>query len=101
MTLLNLKEEHVNLNDGYFEMLLIKVPTDIFELNDLISALALQNYYNSKAITFVNAKNFKITTDANLSWTLDGEYQEGSEEIHIENLKSAIETVVIKDGARI
>jgi len=99
--LLSLKEEHVDLNDGLFEMLLIKAPTNIFELNDLISALALQNYYNSNAITFVNAKHFDITTDKNLSWTLDGEYQKGDENIHIENIKSAIRTIVIKDGARI
>ena len=41
-------------------------------------------------LTFVNASEFLIHANAETSWTLDGEYQEGCEEIKVENLHHAI-----------
>lgn len=103
--IVSLSEDHVDLNDGLFEMILVKAPSNLIELNELaaelVSAIALQNYHNCKSIEFVNAKKFDIYTDGNLSWTLDGEYQEGSEKIHIENLESAIKVRMIENGARV
>ena len=46
--------------------------------------------YESDMLTFVNASEFLIHANAETSWTLDGEYQEGCEEIKVENLHHAI-----------
>ena len=91
--ILTLKEEYVDMRDGLFELLLIKAPRDLLELTEIVHMLTTQNY-ESNMLTFVNAKSFKIHADKEVSWTLDGEYQEGSEEIRVENLHQAIEIVM-------
>lgn len=91
--LLTLKKEYVDLNDGMFEMLLIKAPRDLLELAEIIHMLTTQNY-ESNMLTFVSARKFLISTSPDVSWTLDGEYQEGSEEILVENLHSAVSIVM-------
>ena len=94
--LLTLKREYVDLSDGMFELLLIKTPKDPLELAELAHMLSIQDFYNSNMITFINASEFHIRTDRNVSWTLDGEYQEGAEEICIRNLAGIIDMVLPK-----
>ena len=45
-------------------------------------------------LTFVNAKEFRIHASRETSWTLDGEYQEGCEEILVENKHHAINLMI-------
>ena len=85
------------MNDGLFELLLIKSPKNIIELTKIVNALTTQNY-ESDMLTFINAREFKIRASSDVPWSLDGEYQQGSEEIHIENLHNAIEIFVGKNG---
>ena len=87
--ILTLKPELVDMSDGLFEMLLIKAPRDLIELAEIVHMLTTQNY-ESDMLTFVNASEFLIHASAETSWTLDGEYQEGCEEIKVENLHHAI-----------
>lgn len=92
--LLTIKREYVDLSDGMFELLLIKTPKDPLELAELVHMLTLQNFYDTNMITFVNAREFRIRAPKDVSWTLDGEYQEGSEEILIKNMKGAIDMIL-------
>ncbi len=87
--ILTLKPELVDMSDGMFELLLIKAPQDLIELAEIVRMLTTQNY-ESDMLTFVNASEFLIHANAETSWTLDGEYQEGCEEIKVENLHHAI-----------
>lgn len=82
--ILTLSDELVDMNDGMFEVLLIKSPANILELNQILLALTKQNY-QSPMISFFNSKEVEITADPSMPWTLDGEYQEGSEAITIKN----------------
>ena len=91
--ILTLKKEYVDMNDGLFELLLIKAPKDLLELTEIAHVLATKNF-ESDMVTFINAGDFKIKTDKDVSWTLDGEYQEGCEEIEVENLHSAIDILI-------
>jgi YegS/Rv2252/BmrU family lipid kinase len=91
--ILTLKKEYVDMNDGMFELLLIKSPRDLLELAEIIHMLTTQNY-ESNMLTFISASKFRITGSQDVSWTLDGEFQQGSEEILVENLHSAIEIVM-------
>ena len=50
--------------------------------------------YNTDKIEFINAKEFKITTDGETPWSLDGEYQEPAKEIEIKNLHEAVELMI-------
>lgn len=92
--LLTIRREYVDLSDGMFELLLIKTPKDPLELAELVHMLSIQNFYDTNMITFVNAKEFHIHASSDVSWTLDGEYQEGAEEICIRNLEGAIDMVL-------
>lgn len=94
--ILTLKKEYVDMNDGLFELLLIKSPKDLLELTEIVHMLTTQNY-ESGMMTFINAKSFKIQADKNIPWTLDGEYQEGCEEIIIENLHGAVDIIMRGD----
>ena len=98
--LLTLSEKIVDMCDGKFEVLLIKNPTNVFELNQIITALATENFANSPMITFFSTGSLEITARAGMSWTLDGEYQEGCESIKIQNLHSAI-NVVLDDEMKV
>ena len=98
--ILTLSEKIVDLSDGKFEVLLIKAPKNIIELNQIATALATQNFSNSSAINFFSAGNMEITANPDMSWTLDGEYQEGCENIKVQNLHSVIK-VLVDDDTRV
>ena len=98
--LLTLSEKVVDMTDGKFEVLLIKNPSNVIELNQIITALATQNFTNSPMITFFSTDSVEITANPEMSWTLDGEYQEGCERIKIQNLHGVIR-VVLDDETKV
>ncbi len=98
--LLTLSEKIVDMADGKFEVLLIKKPTNVIELNQMISALATQNFTNSPMITFFTTSSLEITANPEMSWTLDGEYQSGAGNIRIQNLHGVI-TVLLDEEKRV
>ena len=83
----------VDMNDGLMEVFLVKMPKDIIELNSIITKL-LSNELNSKEMVFFSAKNIHVEIEEGTHWTLDGEYEEGANEIDIETLRSAISVIV-------
>lgn len=93
--IITLKPEYVDMSDGLFELLLVKSPKNIIEITKIVNALTMQNY-ETDMLTFINAKKFNIRASSGIPWSLDGEYQEGSEEIYVENLHNAIEIFINK-----
>ena len=91
--ILTINPEYVDMNDGLFEMLLVKAPKNILDLPEIIHMLTTQDY-NTSTLEFIKAKEFKITTDGETPWSLDGEYQEPCEEIVIETLHNAVEIMM-------
>lgn len=86
--ILTLKSDVVDMNDGLLEILLIKAPKNIIELNECIAALTTQNY-NSRMLEFRSTSEVKIHCEADVEWALDGEYEKGSREIIIKNIPDA------------
>lgn len=67
------KYDDIKLNDGYFELLLVR------GLKRNIDALGILNKvihkdYSGDNIIFTKTKSVKITCDKNVPWTLDGEF---------------------------
>lgn len=87
--ILTISPKIVDLNDGKFEVLLVRMPSSPADLNEAIRALTMQDY-SSYMIDFFSAETIDITASPNMDWTLDGEWQKGAETIRIENLHSAI-----------
>ena len=48
-------------------------------------------------LTFINANTFKIHANDKMDWSLDGEYQEGCQDIVIENLHHAVDVIINKN----
>ena len=63
----------VQLDDGLFEVLIIKMPANLIEMNHIISSLMFQKPDECPYIYFRRAKSVKVTAEKPLSWTLDGE----------------------------
>ncbi|MBQ7087833.1 MAG: hypothetical protein IJM96_10210, partial [Clostridia bacterium] len=88
--ILSFSEDVVDMTDGKFELLLVRMPKDITELRDCIRALNKKTY-DSKLITFLSTDNVKITAPKDMDWTLDGEKAVGREKIHVQCLHHAIQ----------
>lgn len=91
--ILTLDEKVVDMNDGLFEVLLIKSPKNLAELNDCIVALTTQNY-NNKMLCFKSCSTVEIKLPKKAEWSLDGEYEKGSKSVKITNLHNAINLIV-------
>ena len=89
----------VALNDGMFEVMLIRNPATISDLNDIIDGI-LKKDLNRKNIDFLHAKQVEIFGANGVSFTLDGEKAEGTDYIKAENLHSAVNFIVPEQTAR-
>ncbi|MBR4195002.1 MAG: YegS/Rv2252/BmrU family lipid kinase [Oscillospiraceae bacterium] len=91
--ILTLDPDIVDMNDGLFELLLVKYPENMVQLAEVIRALTSQKY-DSPSIVFRPARRVTVEADPGMDWTLDGEFAQGSERIEIENLHSAVNIVI-------
>ena len=86
-------ESAVKLNDGRFEVLLIRNPDNILKLQPIIDGI-LKRDFDREGIEFFTTESITVTGGDGLSWTLDGEYAEGKDEIVVSNMHNAIELIV-------
>ena len=87
--ILTLDPRQVDMGDGLFEILLVRAARNLEEIGECIRAVQSQKY-NCEMITFRSARNIKIFANPNMPWTLDGEKEEGHQEVTVENLHHAI-----------
>ena len=85
---ISLNPRYVDLHDGKFEVILVRMPRDLVEVGACVQALQTHEY-NYEPITFRSVSSVTIRQAADVDWTLDGERAEGTEEIRIENLNRA------------
>lgn len=90
--ILTLSSQQVDMRDGKFELLLVRVPKDALELHESIMALRSQKY-DCSMITFRSAPSMTIYPDPDMPWTLDGERADGAPQIRIQNLHHAIRLI--------
>ena len=87
--ILTLDPRQVDMGDGLFEILLVRAARNLEEIGECIRAVQSQKY-NCEMITFRSARNVKIFANPDMPWTLDGEKEEGHQEVTVENLHHAI-----------
>ena len=90
--ILTLAPDRVDMTDGEFELLLIRMPHSLAELSKCVMGL-LQQKYDSPLITFLSATSVEVTAPEGMPWTLDGEREEGRKTVHVENLKHAVRVI--------
>jgi len=91
--ILTLDPKQVDMGDGMFEVLLLRAPRNLQEISACIQAVQSQRYNDCAMITFCPANRVKVYADPNMPWTLDGEKDEGREEVIVENLHHAIRLI--------
>lgn len=87
--ILKLPAEEVDMNDGQMEVFMIRMPRDPIALND-IAINMLNGSLKSDQIEFFSARTIDVEVNPGTHWTLDGEYEEGSDKCHITTMESAI-----------
>lgn len=87
--LVKLDKNSVTVNDGLFEILLIKNPKNFFELTDTVGQLINKKYNRSKII-FEHTKKMTLISDSPLEWTLDGEYAGATQRAEISVHQNAL-----------
>lgn len=80
------KYDDIKLNDGYFELLLVRGLKSNLDAFGIINKVISKDYSGNNII-FTRTKNVKITCDKKVAWTLDGEFggEHGDVEIEVMN----------------
>ena len=90
--LVKLDKKHVKVNDGLFELLLIRTPKGFVALADTVRQV-LSKKYNFDRIIFSHTDKITLTAEKPLDWTLDGEYAGSAANIDIKVLPSAVDFI--------
>lgn len=85
----NVTGRDVELNDGLFEVTLVKRPQNPIELNEIAAAFVTQKM-DSKNITHFKTSWLKVESDEELKWTLDGEYGGAFNRVLVKNENKAL-----------
>ena len=93
--ILKLNAERVALNDGLFEVILVRRPLTAMQLSSIIHGVTTMDLPN-EMIHFFTAREILVRSDVPVEWTLDGEHAEGGSEVMMRNLHSAVRIMLPK-----
>lgn len=89
----NVFKGKVDLNDGLFEVTLIKVPRNPVELNSILASLAVADIDTQYMYNFKSGK-LTFESEEEVAWTLDGEYGGKHTKVELLNDKGAMDILV-------
>lgn len=84
--------EDVKFDDGIFECLLIKTPTNPIELQAIINSLLISEL-NEKYMYCFKTEKIEIISQEEIPWVMDGEFGGEHKEVVIENHQKAIQII--------
>lgn len=82
--------KNIKLDDGVFEVTLIKIPRNPMELNEITMSL-MHREIESAAIHCFKTSKLSVESPEPIAWTLDGEYGGTHRHVSIENHCKAVE----------
>ena len=91
--ILQLDTQLVALNDGRFEVTMVRNPMNPAQLSSIIVGLTTQSVPNDM-IHFFSAKKISIECAEPVEWTLDGEREAATGDVTMENRHSAIRIMI-------
>ena len=89
----NITGRNVALNDGLFEVTLIKRPNNPIELNSILTALVSERVDTAYMYCFKTG-SLTIESDEEIAWTLDGEYGGNHTKVELSNKQQAVDIIV-------
>lgn len=87
------KRKGVKIDDGKFEVLLIRKPKKIIDWINT-AFLLLAKKHKNKYFYYTQTKEIKFKSNQGLNWTLDGEYGGRNKEVKIKTNNKAINFVI-------
>lgn len=96
--ILVLDAQLVALNDGKFEVTLVRNPRNPAELSTILYGMTTMDIPN-EMVHFFSAPMLKIHCDPPVTWTLDGERGPETVEVTLKNLPGAVR-IVIPEGSQ-
>lgn len=85
--------KNVSLDDGLFEVTLIRKPSNLIELSVVVAALVNQDINTDYMHCFKTA-DIIFESREEVAWTLDGEFGGNQKEVHIKNCAGAMDIIV-------
>lgn len=85
-------EAAVRLNDGLFEVMLIRNPENILKFQSVVDGILRQDLTRD-GIEFFHTKEITVIGGDDIAWTLDGEYCAGSNKVTVKNIPSALHLI--------
>lgn len=89
----NVTGRHVKLDDGVFEVTLIKKPKTVVELNQIMVALSGKKI-DAECMYCFKTRSITFESHESIPWTLDGEYGGSHFKVEIQNEKQALDILV-------
>ena len=88
------KKQDIKLNDGKFEVLLIRKPK--FSISSILTIIKLFVFgnLNDKNIYCYKADSIKIETEEEMEWSIDGEHSGEVTNVQIKNLNKYLEYIL-------
>lgn len=89
----NVFKGKIALDDGLFEVTLIKMPKNPMELNSILAALTIRNIDTAYMYSFKSG-SLVIESGEEVAWTLDGEFGGAHKTVTLTNEKQAMDIVI-------
>ena len=95
--ILKISDSLVDLNDGVFEVMMIKMPKTLMDLSAIVTSLTSLNplKYDPSMFLLLQTKELKITFEQEMVWSLDGERVSGGKEARIACIKDAFKILTV------
>ena len=85
--------KNVSLNDGVFEVTLIRMPKNPIELS-MIAAALMNRDINTEYMYCFKTADISFESEKEVAWTLDGEFGGNHRKVEIKNCEKAMDIIV-------
>jgi len=86
-------DKDAKMDDGIFEVMLVKMPKNPLEVGDIASGILFKDA-KSEYIYRIKADSLRIISSIPVDWVLDGEFGGSNTEIVINNIQQAISILI-------
>ncbi len=83
----------ISLNDGMFEVLLVRSPKSLADIPDMLSEV-IRLDMNAKSYLNFKCSSITFSSETPIPWTIDGEFGGDRERVDIRNISNAIGIIV-------
>ena len=87
----------MQLNDGLLEILLVRMPRTLIDLNSILSALVTQKI-DERYMYMIQTDHIRFVSEEKLAWTLDGEDGGAHRTVDVYNLNKVVQIIRPKDA---